>query len=132
MAVGALRPEAMAIASSVPFLMNIAEAFESVESEPYAELQRYLMRFPSRRSTALETLAYVDAAHFLPRVHVPCLIVASLDDDIAPAASLPALASEQPNVELRLRDGGHLAGALRDVREEIAQWLRRAWRHHEP
>lgn len=132
MAVGALRPEATAIASSVPFLINIGEAFESVESEPYAELQRYLLRFPSRRSAALDTLAYVDAAHFLPRVHMPCLIVASLEDDIAPAASLPALASEQPNVELRLRVGGHLAGALRDVRDEIAQWMRRTWSQWEP
>jgi len=123
LAVGALRPQARAIVSAAPFLMNIVGCFEVVNTEPYRELQRFIQKYPESRTSALSTLAFVDGAYFLSRIASPCLLVTSPEDEIAPSSHISSLIHGRENIEILNCNGGHIAVALVATRLEAQKWL---------
>lgn len=123
LAVAALRPGVAAVASGVPFPARPDLEFDAVRAEPYAELQRAISEGAATREQVLRMTSFVDVTAFLSRVHQPCLIVYSPDDDIAPPTGIADVAATMDNVRLDPRPEGHASPALSAVRETIDSWL---------
>ena len=83
------RPGAIvATAPDVPFLCDIERAVGLVDTDPYAEVARYLAVHRDQVSTALATLRYVDVARLGRRATAPALFSVALMDDVCPPSTV--------------------------------------------
>jgi cephalosporin-C deacetylase len=125
LAIAGLAPELIvAAAPDVPFLCDIERAVGLVDTEPYAEVARYLAVHRDQVDIALRTLRYVDVARLGRRASAPALFSVGLMDDICPPSTVyaayhayggPKTIVEYPYND---HDGG---GADHDVRK--LAWL---------
>jgi cephalosporin-C deacetylase len=91
LAVASLAPDlVVAVAPDVPFLCDIERAIGLVDTEPYAEVARYLAVHRDQVAVALETLRYVDVARLGRRATAPALFSVGLMDDICPPSTVYA------------------------------------------
>ena len=90
LAAGALMPDVAAVMTDVPFLCHIARGVELTDSDPYAEVQRYLRVHRGAREQALATLSYFDGVNFARRAVAPSLFSVGLQDLVCPPSTVYA------------------------------------------
>ena len=89
-AAASLVPDVVAVAADVPFLSDFPRAITLVDTEPYAEIARYLKAHRDHVESALRTLSYIDAAVLGRRAVAPALFSVGLMDDITPPSTVYA------------------------------------------
>ena len=72
----------------VPFLQHFERAIGFTDSDPYAEVLRYLSVHRNAKETVFRTLSYFDGVNFAKRASAPALISVSLMDPICPPATV--------------------------------------------
>jgi cephalosporin-C deacetylase len=83
-------PDLAGVAPDVPFLCDIERAIGLADSDPYAEVVRYLAAHRDHVEPALRTLAYIDAARLGRRATAPALFSVALMDAICPPSTVYA------------------------------------------
>ncbi len=89
LAVSALVPDVIGALIDVPFLCHIARGVELADTDPYAEISRYLS-IHRTHDEVLATLAYFDGVSFARRSMVPALFSVGLMDTICPPSTVYA------------------------------------------
>jgi len=89
-AVASLVHDLTAVATDVPFLSDFPRAITLVDTEPYAEIARYLKVHRDHLEAALRTLSYIDSAILGRRAVAPALFSVGLMDDITPPSTVYA------------------------------------------
>ncbi|WP_372592792.1 acetylxylan esterase [Actinotalea sp.] len=74
----------------VPFLCHVRRAVDLADSDPYAEVARYLAVHRGHVEQVFRTLSYVDGVHLGARAHVPALFSVGLMDPICPPSTVYA------------------------------------------
>ena len=90
LAAGALMPDVAAVMTDVPFLCHIARGVEQTDSDPYAEVQRYLRVHRGARDQVFATLSYFDGVNFARRAVTPALFSVGLQDLTCPPSTVYA------------------------------------------
>jgi cephalosporin-C deacetylase len=91
LAAASLAPDSVvACAPDVPFLCDIERAIGLVDTDPYAEVPRYLAIHRDRVAQALTTLRYVDVARLGRRATAPALFSVGFMDDVCPPSTVYA------------------------------------------
>jgi cephalosporin-C deacetylase len=89
-AVGGLVDDLAAVAPDVPFLSDFPRSTTLVDTEPYAEIGRYLKAHRDHVDQVFETLAYFDAAVLGRRAKAPALFSVGLMDETCPPSTVYA------------------------------------------
>ena len=89
-AAAALVPDVAAAMPDVPFLSDFPRAITFTDSDPYAEIVRYLKAHRDHVERALATLAYFDVASLGRRATAPALFSVGLMDEICPPSTVYA------------------------------------------
>ena len=88
LAVSGLNAEIAAVMVDVPFLCNLPRALEIADTDPYAEIVRYLKVHRDHREQVLRTLSYFDGVNFSRRADVPALFSVALMDETCPPSTV--------------------------------------------
>ena len=88
LAVGSLAPGVRAVMADVPFLSWFRRAVLVADTEPYAEITRYLAVHRDRVEQVLTTLDHFDVAHLVPRAVAPALVSVALMDRTCPPSTV--------------------------------------------
>ena len=83
MAAAALEPVAAALID-VPFLCHVLQAIRMVDTDPYAEIVRFLRAHRDAEADVAHTLSYVDGLGFAARARAPALFSIALMDRVIP------------------------------------------------
>ncbi len=124
LAVSALAPGVSAALIDVPFLCHIARGIELADSDPYAEVTRYL-RVHRTHEQALATLSFFEGVSFARRAQVPALFSVGLMDTICPPSTVYAAynAYAGPKEIAVYHENDHEGGGpVHEVRK--LRWLR--------
>ena len=87
-AVSALVPGLAASLIDVPFLCDYRRALAIVDSDPYAEITRYLSVHRDHTERVFATLGYFDGATLAARASAPALFSVALMDDTCPPSTV--------------------------------------------
>ena len=87
-AVAGLVPDVAAAMPDVPFLSDLPRAITLQDSDPYAEIARYLKAHRDHVERVLATLAYFDVAIVGRRATAPALFSVGLMDVVAPPSTV--------------------------------------------
>ncbi|WP_053367755.1 acetylxylan esterase [Bacillus sp. FJAT-27245] len=90
LAAAGLEENVQFVACDWPFLTHFERALDVSLSGPYMEIVNFLkLHNPENNLKAdiLKTLAYVDALHFCPAIHVPVLMGIGFEDSTTPPSS---------------------------------------------
>ena len=87
-AVAALVPGLAAALIDVPFLCHFRRALEVIDTDPYAEITRYLAVHRDHPERAFETLSYFDGAILAKRATAPAMFSVALMDDTCPPSTV--------------------------------------------
>jgi cephalosporin-C deacetylase len=90
LAVGSLLPDVAGVMPDVPFLCHIERAIGLVDTNPYAEVKRYLAAHRDHVDQALRTLTYIDVARLGRRATAPALFSVGLMDETCPPSTVYA------------------------------------------
>jgi cephalosporin-C deacetylase len=90
LAVGALHPAVRAVAAAVPFLCDFPRGITLTDSDPYAEIAKYLAGQRADIAAVLRTLSYVDGVVFAARAGAPALFSVGLMDQVCPPSTVYA------------------------------------------
>jgi cephalosporin-C deacetylase len=125
LAVAALVPDLVGAAPDVPFLADIERAIGIIDTEPYAELVRYLRVHRDQRETALRTLQYIDGVRLARRGSAPALFSVGLMDEVCPPSTVYAAynAYRGPKRIIEYPENQHEGGAGFHDRAKL-DWLR--------
>ncbi|MEV8455960.1 acetylxylan esterase [Streptomyces sp. NPDC052095] len=88
LAVGGLVPGLTGIAPDVPFLCHFGRAVTLTDSNPYAEIARYLKMHRDKERGVLRTLSYFDGVSFAARSSAPALFSVGLMDQVCPPSTV--------------------------------------------
>lgn len=88
LAVAALDAGISAALIDLPFLSDIRRAVETVDTDPYAQIGRYLRIYPERVEQVFDTLAYFDGSILGSSATAPGLFSVGLMDDICPPSAV--------------------------------------------
>ena len=88
LAVAALRDDVAAVAAFVPFLCDMRRASLITDSDPFAELGRYLATHRHSVEAVFDTLAYFDGVNMARRATAPAWISVGLMDPVCPPSSV--------------------------------------------
>lgn len=89
LAAAAMIPDLACALVDAPFLCHIARGVALAETDPYAEVARYL-KVHRTHEQALATLSFFDCVNFARRAHVPALFSVGLMDTICPPSTIYA------------------------------------------
>lgn len=87
-AVAGLVDGLVAVMPDVPFLSHFERAVGFTDSNPYAEVVKYLSVHRGKEARVFETLSYFDGVNFAKRIRVPALYSVALMDDICPPSTV--------------------------------------------
>lgn len=90
LAVAGLVDDLSAVAPDVPFLCDFPRATTLVDTDPYAEIARYLKAHRDHVEQVYETLSYFDAAILGRRATAPALFSVGLMDQVCPPSTVYA------------------------------------------
>ena len=90
LAVSGLADGLAAVLADVPFLCHLRRAVDLADSDPYAEIARYLAVHRDHVEEVFRTLSYVDAVHLGARAEAPALFSVALMDPICPPSTVYA------------------------------------------
>lgn len=88
LAVAGLVPDLTGVLCDVPFLCHFRRAVELVDTQPYAEVRRYLQVHRDHVERVFATLAYFDGVHFAARARAPALFSVGLMDETCPPSTV--------------------------------------------
>ncbi len=88
LAVAGLAPELAAVMTDVPFLSNLARGVGLFDSDPYAEIVKYLAVHRGSEARVFDTLSYFDGVNFAKRARVPALYSVGLMDPVCPPSTV--------------------------------------------
>ena len=88
LAVAGLVGDLVAVAPDVPFLCDFPRALTIAETDPYAEIVRYLKTHRDHVEPAHRTLAYFDGAILGRRANAPALFSVGLMDETCPPSTV--------------------------------------------
>lgn len=88
LAVAALVPDIAAVMPDVPFLSDFPRAITLRDSDPYAEIARYLKAHRDHVEAVYQTLAYFDVAILGRRASAPALFSVGLMDEVTPPSTV--------------------------------------------
>lgn len=125
-AAAALHPGITGLMADVPFLSDFPRAVMITNTDPYAELVRYLKIQHGRSGQAMDTLRYFDAAVLATHASAPALFSVGLMDPICPPSTVYAAynAYGGPKEIREYPFAGHEGGQAWQEREQL-DWLRR-------
>ncbi len=83
-AAGLLRNRIKLVMADVPYLCHFRRATTLIDTQPYAEIVRYLNCHRDLIDQTFHTLSYFDGLHFAPRITARALFSAGLMDTICP------------------------------------------------
>jgi cephalosporin-C deacetylase len=126
LAAAALARRPVAALVDVPFLCHFRRALEVCDTDPYAEIRRFLRVHRTEEERVFRTLSYVDGRSFAARATIPALFSVGLEDDITPPSTVfaayneydgpkeirvwPFSGHEAPDVQQQLEQLEYLAG----------------------
>lgn len=87
-AASGLMPAVKVAMPDVPFLCHYRRATTLVDSNPYAELQRFLVTHRDKVDQVFRTLSYFDGVNFAVRAKARALFSVGLMDDICPPSTV--------------------------------------------
>jgi cephalosporin-C deacetylase len=90
LAVSGLVTGLVAVAPDVPFLCDLPRAIRIAETDPYAEIRRYLAAHRDHVDDVHRTLGYFDAASLCRRATAPALFSVALMDATCPPSTVYA------------------------------------------
>ncbi|PRY07329.1 acetylxylan esterase [Kineococcus rhizosphaerae] len=90
LAVAGLVDGLRAVVADVPFLSHYRRASQITDTQPYAEIARYLSGNRGMEEQAFRTLSYVDAVNFSARASAPAWISVGLMDGTCPPSTVYA------------------------------------------
>jgi len=124
LAVAGLVSEVIAVAADVPFLCDFGRATTLVDSEPYAEIVRYLRVHRDHVERVAATLAYFDCVSHAARASAPALFSVGLMDEICPPSTVYAAYNRYagPKEIVEYGYNGHEGGAAFHDRVKL-RWL---------
>jgi len=126
LAAAALAEGVAGVVAYVPFLCDFPRALEIHDSDPYAEVVRYLAVHRERVDSVMETLAYFDAVNFARRSSAPALFSVALMDPICKPSTVfgafNAYAGPK-SIEVWPHNGHEGGGADSDI--SAAEWASR-------
>ena len=106
-----------ASSASVPFLCDLPRAIGLTDSEPYAEVVKFLSVHRGSQAQVMRTLAYVDNVSFARRASAPALFAVGLRDTICPPSTVfaafnhyGALAASPPAKRIEVFGHNHHEG----------------------
>ncbi|MBR7837242.1 acetylxylan esterase [Actinospica durhamensis] len=79
-----------AVVANVPFLCDFPRAITVTDSDPYAEIRRYLAIHRDAQDQVYNTLRYFDVVNFARRCTFPALYSTALMDMVAPPSTVYA------------------------------------------
>jgi cephalosporin-C deacetylase len=88
LAVAALRSDLVAAMPDVPFLCDFRRALSLIDTDPYAEITRYLKAHRDHVGQVFSTLAYFDCAVLSRTSSAPALFSVALMDQICPPSTV--------------------------------------------
>lgn len=126
LAVSALADGLVAVAPDVPFLCDFPRATTLVDTEPYAEIGRYLSVHRDHVEQAARTLSYFDGAVLARRATAPALFSVALMDTICPPSTVYAAYNHYagPKEIIEYPFNGHEGGGAFHDRARL-EWLSR-------
>jgi len=89
-AVAGLVDGLLGVMPDVPFLSDFPRAITLVDTDPYAEIARYLRVHRDRAAEAASTLSYFDVAILARRARAPALFSVALMDETCPPSTVYA------------------------------------------
>ncbi|WP_062205382.1 acetylxylan esterase [Demequina salsinemoris] len=87
-AAASLSDRPVGLLADVPFLSHIRRAVDLADTDPYAEVRRYLAAQRDHVDRAFRTLSYIDTANHARRGRVPALWSVALMDTICPPSTV--------------------------------------------
>lgn len=123
-AAAALNPDVAGVLTDVPFLSDFPRALNITNTDPYAELVRYLKIQHQHRDRVMETLTYFDAAVLAGQATAPALFSVGLMDPICPPSTVYAAYNAYAGTK-QIREypyAGHEGGGPWQEREQLG-WL---------
>jgi cephalosporin-C deacetylase len=90
LAAAGLAEDLLGVMPDVPFLSDFPRAVTLVDTEPYAEIARYLRVHRDRADEVATTLAYFDVAILSRRARAPALFSVALMDETCPPSTVYA------------------------------------------
>ncbi len=124
-AAASLVPDLRGAAPDVPFLADFPRATTLIDTEPYAEVARYLKTHRDHVSQAFRTLSYFDVANLGTLARVPALFSVALMDTICPPSTVYAAYNRYagPKSIREYAFNDHEGGQAFHDREKLA-WVR--------
>jgi cephalosporin-C deacetylase len=100
-----------------------------VDSNPYHEISRFLVRHRDKVDTVFNTLSYFDGMNFASRANAPALFSAGLMDEICPPSTvLAAFNHYSGEKEIRLWPYNHHEGGGNFQTMEKIKFLERIFK----
>jgi cephalosporin-C deacetylase len=128
LAAAALSPVPSALMADVPFLCYVERAIKLVDSEPYAELIRYLAVHRDHLEPVLDTLSYIDGVNMSARATIPSLFSCALMDDICPPSTIFAAYNRYRGPkDIKVWPFNRHEGGEADQAAERIRWLTATW-----
>jgi len=109
----------------VPFLCHFGRAIGFTDSDPYAEIARYLTVHRREEEQVYQTLSYFDGVNLARRATAPALFSTALMDQICPPSTVFAAYNAWGSADKDIRVytfNGHEGGSY-DQSVEHARWL---------
>jgi cephalosporin-C deacetylase len=128
LAVSSLVPDLSAALIDVPFLCSYRRATEIVDSSPYNEISRYLLRQRDKVEIAFQTLDYFDGVNFAAHANTPALFSVGLMDETCPPSTVFAAFNHYSGEkEIRIWPYNHHEGGENFQTMEKVKFLGRLW-----
>lgn len=125
LAVAGLVPDLAAALPDVPFLCHFERAIGFTDTDPYAEIARYLAVHRGAEERVRRTLSYFDGVNFAKRANAPALFSTALMDDVCPPSTVFAAYHAYPAADKEIRVypfNGHEGGSFDHTEAQLA-WL---------
>lgn len=128
-AAAALVPDVQAAMPDVPFLCHYRRAVELVDTNPYAEITKYLSIYREHIDTVWHTLSYFDGVSFASRVRARALFSVGLMDMTCPPSTVYAAYNNlgSGDRDIKVYPYNQHEGGFTDHAVEKLRLLRQLW-----
>ena len=92
-----------AVSADFPFLTDWPDSL-SAPGSPYADVRKYILEHPEKRSDVLKTVSYFDTLDVADRIKVPVLVQAGLKDRTCPAPEIETMYSRLKSPRKKLKE----------------------------
>lgn len=127
-AVAGLSPTVKVAMPDVPFLCHFRRATTLMDSNPYLEIQKFLLVHRDKVDTVYNTLGYFDGMNFAARANAKTLFSVGLMDEICPPSTVYAAYNHwKGEKDIRIYQFNHHEGGGEFQTVERVRFLRSLW-----